>query len=123
MTLPPKVIDFDRQTHRLWLANSMLLICEGNGVLFHVPSEKNVESRITQFNSLLGEGWNVATANFSTVYAVVSRSCFGLLNNPHLFHFLQQHIRHSHETKICKVNAVDRCFAIIADEVVAADVI
>lgn len=26
----------------------MLLICEGNGVLFHVPSEKNVESRVTQ---------------------------------------------------------------------------
>lgn len=51
MGLTVKVIEFARQTHRLWRANSMLLICEGNGVLFHVPSEKNVESQIAQFNS------------------------------------------------------------------------
>lgn len=38
---------------------------------FHVSSEKNVELQITQFNSLLTEGWNEASASFSTVYAVV----------------------------------------------------
>lgn len=40
-------------------------------MLFHVSSEKNVESQITQFNSLLTEGWSVATVSFSMVYAVV----------------------------------------------------
>ena len=29
----------------------MLLMCEGNGMLFHVSSEKNVESRFTQSHS------------------------------------------------------------------------